>query len=232
MVLVSHEHKFIFVKTAKTGSTSAEMFLEPLCAPPDHVVHRRCNTLITKHGIVGARDRGWGQAEPPFWRGHLALQDIRKKLPWWQYRRYRRVAPIRNPYTRAVSHFYYHSAHEKQAVPTELAGAREAFRAYVQAGRYRGDAPRIFVGEKPGLTDVLRFERLEADLKAFVAKLGLDWSGRSLGHERPNRSIDRSWPTAAFFDGPTAEKVRITDNWAFEIYGYSPDPEAYDVVPS
>ena len=40
-MIISHEHKFIFLKTEKTGSSSVESALGPFCGPRDilTVVH-------------------------------------------------------------------------------------------------------------------------------------------------------------------------------------------------
>jgi hypothetical protein len=37
-VIVSHRHRFIFIKTTKTAGTSVEMFLRQFCGPVDLVV--------------------------------------------------------------------------------------------------------------------------------------------------------------------------------------------------
>lgn len=61
MVLVSHDHNFIFPKTYKTASTSAEMFCEPFCAQPEHEVSISTPARETKHGIIGRRNDADGE---------------------------------------------------------------------------------------------------------------------------------------------------------------------------
>lgn len=55
MVAISHAHRLIIIKTIKTGGTSVEMFFEPLCTPPEHIVVHFTPSIESEFGIIGRR---------------------------------------------------------------------------------------------------------------------------------------------------------------------------------
>jgi hypothetical protein len=71
-VIVSHRHRFIFIKTTKTAGTSVEMFLRQFCGPDDIVTslrrdeEREVATLIQTRKITRRPVIGIGQE---FWSG-------------------------------------------------------------------------------------------------------------------------------------------------------------------
>ncbi len=52
-MLVSHDYKFIFLKTRKTAGSSIELLLRPCCAAPGVKVPET-EFLSSRHGIIGA----------------------------------------------------------------------------------------------------------------------------------------------------------------------------------
>lgn len=71
MALVSYKHNFVFIKTHKTASTSAEMFLEPFCARPGHMVTMTSPPRESEYGIIGCRNVPFDT--PPYWEGHADM---------------------------------------------------------------------------------------------------------------------------------------------------------------
>ena len=129
-MLISHRHRFIFIKTVKTAGTSVEGFLEPFCCPPGHVVQHWTPTLIFEEGVVGSR---WPQndREDHGFYNHMPASEIRERCPFFDS--YTRLTTVRDPYDRAVS--YFHFEHEtfrppggiplEQAIALIAAGQRQ-----------------------------------------------------------------------------------------------------------
>jgi hypothetical protein len=67
-MIVSHEHKFIFLKTKKTAGTSIELALNALCGPDDVITPLTTIDEALREGKRGARNwrrHGWWGSAPP-----------------------------------------------------------------------------------------------------------------------------------------------------------------------
>ena len=59
-MIVSHTHKFIFLKTKKTAGTSIELALSELCGPDDVITPLTEIDEAQRAGLLG-RIAGWHQ---------------------------------------------------------------------------------------------------------------------------------------------------------------------------
>ena len=92
-MIVSHKHKFIFVKPTKVAGTSVEVALAKHCAPEDIV------TAIT--GYSPESDQEAYTHEPRNNSGffnHMSPQEIRKKLGDDTWENYFKFTVGRNPW--------------------------------------------------------------------------------------------------------------------------------------
>jgi hypothetical protein len=80
-MLVSHEKKFIYIKTIKTAGTSVEMALQPCCMPKGGVVTEWTDCSETKTGIVGARGPN---AHSQLWWNHMPASVISTVIKHFQ----------------------------------------------------------------------------------------------------------------------------------------------------
>lgn len=200
-MLLSHKHKFIFLKTRKTASTSTEISLSRYCDGPDDV--------ITPMGTEEERMRGplqiaarnylcdwseygvydWyklavrGRRKLRFW-GHMTAQDVRERVSPDVWRTYFKFTFDRNPWDKTVSNYFWRCTRDRK--PMDLA---EYFRRY--AGRFPqynyqyysidGDVAVDFVG---------RFEYLADDLAYALQQVGIKfdgWMPQAKSHTRKDR---------------------------------------------
>ncbi|WP_243397348.1 sulfotransferase family 2 domain-containing protein [Crocosphaera subtropica] len=103
MVLVSHKHKFIYMKTRKTAGTSVEIFFEPFCRPPKQEAHFT-DLIISDVGIVGARG---GNPNTKDWFNHIPAYLVKEKLGLSKWDTYFKFCVIRNPWDKMVSTYWY-----------------------------------------------------------------------------------------------------------------------------
>ena len=78
-MIISHKHKYIFVKTAKVAGTSTEIFFEQMSfskGQPQHIQ----SEIINEDGIVGFRGEIDHLEKPPTWYHHMKLTEIKKLL--------------------------------------------------------------------------------------------------------------------------------------------------------
>lgn len=238
-MLMSEQYKFIYLKTHKTGSTSVELMLEPLCAPPGHKVYRnRANPLVSEYGIVGARGAGLAKLKthrdrPDFFWHHMGARRVLRKIGRDQFFACRRVACVRNPFTRLLSQFFYKSVWlEGVSAPKTLREARKQFEEFLFSDpedksnklRVKRDNHLAFVNERMILTDYIRLEHMAQDVNAFLSSIGAELS-IAPKHERDNASKKKGWEVTDFFVHPRmADRVIEIDRWVFELAGYSTDP--------
>ena len=93
-MIISHEHKFIFVKTKKTAGSSIEHFLSK------YLGH---NDICTGSDVDGTP-----RLNAPHRRGHIDWRWIAENYPT-EWRTYYKFAVERNPWDKMISHYYWHT---------------------------------------------------------------------------------------------------------------------------
>lgn len=225
MVLVSHDHGFIFLKTRKTGGTSVEMALQPLCTPPGHPVVEATSTILSLHGIVGARlvkESGGAVHEVGGWRNHRPAAWIRRTLGDDVWRRYRRITIVRNPFDRAVSGFNFTTAKTKEGF-ADFAAMKARFRRWLIEGKLRDDREVLFIGDSFVPTEVLRFETMAADVTRLMASFNVPFAAGDLPHAKAFGHL-KPRPVADYYDEETRRLILTRFDWAFDRFDYRPDP--------
>ncbi|WP_121631366.1 sulfotransferase family 2 domain-containing protein [Tropicibacter alexandrii] len=231
MTLVSHDHRFIFLKTRKTAGTSVEMYLQPFCTPPGTPVEEWGEAIISDHGIVGQRLGRTGRSAPPppgavrdTWYSHHAAEDLKAQLPPKVWRRYEKITVVRNPFAKVLSGFFWRnrgqtlSDHPDQLIPR--------FRKSVRDGNVSDDRKIVFVRgwlrrDKFVPDTVLHAERLGPDLARLTERLGLESSRTSLPVTKSSGNKARVLPLTEWYDDETADIVRDRLDWMFRAGGYS-----------
>ena len=146
-MIVSHEHKFIFLKTKKTAGTSIELALTKLCGPEDVITPLteideakreggRCAQNWRLHGWWGSKrplfKRRWFKftaADYGFYN-HMPAAEARELIDDKVWRSYFKFAFDRNPWDRQVS-FYHHRYRNEKAQPTFASFMHEDARARI-----------------------------------------------------------------------------------------------------
>lgn len=211
-MIISHEHRFIFVKTLKTAGTSIEVALAPLCGDHDIVTpvwpevpgHRPRNYLPLRHLLFP--DGG------PFARmEHLRAVQIRDRFPeaWDEYTTF---AVERNPWEKVVSAWYFHRAEGFCDPDLPLAD-------YVAGpGQLVGDHSHYTDGDELIVDHLLRFEDLDQELPRLSADLGLPLAGLGVRAKAGIRPPDDDH--RVHYDPATAALVAERHAWAIERLGY------------
>ncbi len=142
-MIISHRHRFIFIKTEKTAGTSLEIALAKICGPEDVIsrfVHPADRELRDSLGPGYRREqndkvplrfltpldvaRSIARLHWPRFTNHMAAAEIRRFVPPEVWNGYFKFCVERNPWDKVISSYYWWRELEAQR-----RHAPEAFRS-------------------------------------------------------------------------------------------------------
>lgn len=237
-MILSHRHRFILLKTRKTGGTSFEIavskyvsgedIVTPI-APADEAVRRSL-------GFAGPQNHGpaAGGLLPGF-HNHMGAAEVRERVSATIFADYLKAAIVRNPFDYVVSWYFWERS---RVAPTSV----EDFRKWLMFNHERQQdieaAYRLRQRPNPGVFSsnrlithidgqcamnvMLRYEHLQEDVTRFAETVGLPQSLaaefaaiRTKSSYRPATATPRQ-----MFEGfPMGQKI-ITTAFADEIERY------------
>ncbi|MDB6179395.1 sulfotransferase family 2 domain-containing protein [Paracoccus sp. Z330] len=221
-MLISHRHKFIYIKTHKTASTSIEGILEAACLPSEEATKHRRPYTDTPDGIVAGRNGG-EQDNDPLW-AHSTAASIQRVVGKMKFRQYLKVYAIRNPYDKVISWYWHVMPKDLRAeMKEDFPAARKLFHSWLRM-RPRLPTDLQFYRTPAGQfkAHVIRYEHMHDDLQEFAEKVGMEfdpqnmpqWKTASRGH----KDIDLS----DYYDAETRKIVQNQFAFDFKNFGYEP----------
>lgn len=208
-MLISHKHKYIFVKTGKVAGTSTEIFFEQMSFSKGQPQHSQ-SEIINEEGIVGHRGEIDHLEKPPTWLNHCKLKKIKKLLNNDDlFNEYFKFSITRNPWDRVVSAYHHFSS-------------ETSFKEYVVGGKKLVPIFRFF-DEYIDDVHFIRFENLQKDVEYVCKKLGLDCDMNNFGTYKSNyrgnsKQGDKHY--TEYYDEET--KSLVAEKYAkdIEYFGY------------
>ena len=217
-MIISHEHKFIFLKTKKTAGTAIEAALSELCGPSDVITPYREESETDRKGLGPQNYRIEHPLKPkrPLWRKllgrperyyhhsvgfyeHMPASRVRDYVGEEVWRSYFKFAFDRNPWDRQVSWYLY---------KTKSKSIRPSFERFMQ------DRRRAFVTNyaiytidgKLAVDFVGRYENLQDELAKALDLAGV---GRHLKVPRTNvtPNKDQARDYRSYYSDATRERV-------------------------
>lgn len=222
-MLLSLTHKFIYIKTVKTGSTSVEMFFEPWCAEPGTEVAHKTPMKVSKAGVVGAR----GRDNRGRYKSHMPATEIAEKVTedfgaavWADSLKF---CVVRNPFERAVSRYWAREVEAHRLADADFSEIRRRFKEAVLDGRAYAPSQEKHVIDGRSVADVfIRHRTMTDDLAALCARLELPFEPERLATMHA-RTVKRPEPASAYYDAETAAKVAAGEEWEIEAFGFTLD---------
>lgn len=180
-MLISHQHKFIFIKTKKTAGTSLEIALSKYLGADDVITpispedqHIR-NTLgyrgpqnycLPYRHYSGLDYLKLFAGKKLSYYNHIPALKVRAYLGEPKWNSYYKFCIERNPWEKTISAFYFRYPDPQKRLPiSEFINSREiegfqSFEIYTQSGKAIVD----FIG---------RYEKLDEDLAVIAKRIGL-----------------------------------------------------------
>ncbi len=205
-MIVSHEHKFIFLKTKKTAGTAIEAALSELCGPRDVITPYREESEADRKGLPPQNYRIDHPLKPkrPLLRRllmrperyyhpsvgyyeHMPASRVRDYLGEEVWRSYFKFAFDRNPWDRQVSWYLY---------KTKSRATRPSFERFMASRRraYVNNHEIYMLDDALAVDFVGRYENLKEDLNKALQLAGVK---RKIAVPRtnvtPNKDESRSY---------------------------------------
>jgi len=192
-MIISHKHKFIYLKCRKTAGTSVEMSLSKICGPHDIITsfNDKDEEKRLALGIRSAQNYRLTRKESQIknvwnrWKArvlkrtvniqeetlirnfynHISAEEVAAALPevWNSYFKF---TVERDPYDKVVSYYYWRGGHEKYMSVSEfiLAGGIDAMKSF----------DLYSIAGVPAVDEIYRFEDFAFLEKDLTKRLSLD----------------------------------------------------------
>ncbi len=225
-MIICHRHRFIFVKTRKTGGTSVEIALAEHTGPDDVLTRfgsKEDNEMRRQRGadaqnqavpLGKLRPGEWGtlltRLRRPSFRSHMPAAEIRRLVPPGVWDGYLTFTIARNPWETAASGY---------AWQMRRGGAGPSFSEFL---RTRIDMwhnwPMYTVDDEIVVDEIMRHEELEQSLGVITDRLGLP----RLDLPRAKGGVRRG-PYQEMFDHADRDLVAEVCRREIEYFGWTFD---------
>ena len=232
-MIVSHKHKFIFVRPRKTAGTTMQNVLSKICGEDDI--------------ITSGYDDGNRNIDKSCWDGHPHphLWDIKKLVGDDVWDDYYKFTFVRNPFDITVSRFFWNvSGKGQKGYETTKEGFRDWFEKYLSTDLFHDakyysanlaypfliDArcvsdnnlpifPQGTLNREISLDFIGRFENIQADFDFLCDNIGIDRlqlrDKNSKTKTRKDKTNYREW-----YDEEMIEKINYKFEKDLDLLGY------------
>ena len=182
-MLYSAKHNFLYIKTKKTASSTAECALEYLIRGEMHAKPTNC-ILYPDGSRIGYRgnnpedDPNHGSSA--FFRSHMSAEEIKKLVGSEIFKKSIKISSIRNPYSMCISAFHHfgnqpverHQRAKENSYPNFTKEKFENFMLTQEKKITKGFSDRHFCLQGSFIVDMLiRQEFFKDDLRMVLEKL-------------------------------------------------------------
>ena len=170
-MILSHAHRFIFLKTNKTAGTSTEIALSKFCGPDDVItpISPEDELLRGKLGFSAPQNYACqraGSEEVTFYN-HMPAAEIRAAIDPAIWHGYFKFCVERNPWDRMVSLYYWRCRSEPRP------SIQEFLDSDVPADLKRRGSEIYTIDGKVVVDHIVRYENLDAELEDIRLRLGI-----------------------------------------------------------
>lgn len=248
-MIISHRHKFIFIKTRKTAGTSVEKALSEICGPedvltPDHLHSGEHDELMPdarnwEGRFNPLREIGSARsaldvariardfAKRPKFYNHMRASSVRARISPRQWNSYFKFCFDRNPWQKMVSFYFWNYRGRQDDAPE--------FRDYIldSSGHtvdqhYATDWDRYAVGDRIIVDRVCRFEDLERELRSALKQAGVpDQEVEAIALPRLKSEL-RPPSDPVHYDAETAAKVAEIFRREIGAFGHAIPPRLFE----
>jgi len=161
-LIISHKHRFIFIKTNKTAGTSIEIALSKFCGPDDII------TPITEEDEKLRASLGYrGPQNHEGFYNHISAKEIKERIDGKVWNEYYKFCVERNPWERYISFYFFKNKNEPRPDINAYVDDK-AVQRLKQYGYYNYTIDGEIVVDK-----ICLYENLASDLEEVSEHIGL-----------------------------------------------------------
>lgn len=228
-MILSHEFKFIFLKTTKTAGTSVEIALSRFCGPRDIItpISPQDEKIRSELGYRGPQNYlvplhqnklpGWarlilkGERKKKYFN-HISAEEVKSSMDPDDWNNYFKFCIERNPWDRLISYYYWRCRSEpRPSVAEFLASTEPALLRHKGYDLYT-------INDQVAVDKICRFEHLETDMEAVRQQIGLpeklELPRAKSGFRRDKRSY------RDILDEPDRDKIAEMFQKEIDLLGY------------
>jgi hypothetical protein len=214
-LLISHLHRFIYLKTVKTGGTAVEIYFEVYCGDPAQsgdIPHFR-EAGVSAWGVIGTRGAATGA-----WYNHMPASRIRERMGEADWNDYFKFCVVRNPFDRVVSQFWFQleAAAREELRQADFAAVRKAFAGWSRQLRFPVDSMIYRIDGQPGIDYFIRYERLHEGLEEVCRRLNVPWQPERLGRYKSGFRV-RPEHFLEYYNSRVTALVRAEFAWELDF---------------
>lgn len=232
-MLISHEHKFIFIKTKKTAGTSIELALSRYCNDPEDIITPDDQEAEKIRQSLGVTPRNYLKTFKDFglvdWSiylrnfshknnqkkfyNHMSAAQIKASIDPKIWNTYFKFCIERNPYDRVISFYLFFLRYNK------LLQANYSFEEFVFNLEHEYyNFPRYSINDEIAVDFVGKYENLQEDLKWALKQVDIEYDGWLPHTKNSKRKITSK--SDVFFTRETLDHVQKICAKEFELLGY------------
>jgi hypothetical protein len=224
-MIISHSHRFIFIKSAKTAGTSLESALSHHCSGDDVV------TPLGDYRVNRDEEGNW--VHKSMNAGEFQQHDhgitIRNRVSPAVWNDYFKFSIARNPWDRVVSLFFWKHRNDPELRPRkrlyhrlgvpfdEMGPARKLFAQFVAAGDWETNDRFYIIDNELCVDFVIRYENLREGFGEVCSRIGIPVPSL------PNLKVGiraKGHHYAEYYDEPTRSIVADRHRNDIRLLGY------------
>lgn len=209
-MLVSHLHKFVYIKNKKVAGTSVESFFGKYCCyPSKDYKYGYTQESISSFGIISRRLEHFPK-QRDFkikLRPHLQAEEIKKLISEDVFNKYFKFCVVRNPWDVIISYYYWHKSLFKEISIKKIIKSKKCYNWDIYT-----------IDDKPICDFFIRFENLKEDVKKVCDVINIKYDPKKLikmnSNLRPNKNYK------LYYDDKLKEFVYEVYKKEIEFFNY------------